>query len=58
MRDSLKKAQENYRKKCRIYQFRVNRETEADIAEWLDKGDTARRLKVLIRQDINKNPSE
>lgn len=58
MKESLKKAQENYRKKCRIYQFRVNRETEADIAEWLDKGDTARRLKVLIRQDINKNPSE
>lgn len=58
MKESLKKAQENYRKKCRIYQFRVNRETEADIADWLDKGDTARRLKALIRQDINKNPSE
>lgn len=57
MRDSLKRAQENYRKKCKLYQFRVNRETESDIVEWLDRGDTAARLKALIRQDIKNNPS-
>lgn len=57
MRDSLKRAQENYRKKCKLYQFRVNRETESDVVEWLDRGDTAARLKALIRQDIKNNPS-
>lgn len=57
MRDSLKRAQENYRQKCRLYQFRVNKETETDIVEWLDRGNTAARLKALIRQDIKNNPS-
>lgn len=57
MYESLKRAQENYRHKCRLYQFRVNRETESDIVEWLDRGDTAARLKTLIRQDIKNNPS-
>ena len=57
MYESLKRAQENYRQKCRLYQFRVNRETESDVVEWLDRGDTAARLKALIRQDIKNNPS-
>lgn len=57
MYESLKRAQENYRQKCRLYQFRVNRETESDIVEWLDRGNTAARLKALIRQDIKNNPS-
>ena len=56
MRDSLKKAQENYRKKCKIYQFRVNKETEGDVADWLEQGNTAARLKQLIRQDIKNTP--
>lgn len=56
MQESLKRAQENYRQKCRIYQFRVNRETDGDIVEWLDRGDTAARLKALIRQEIKSNP--
>ena len=56
MRDSLKKAQANYTKKCRIYQFRVNKETEGDVADWLEQGNTAARLKQLIRQDIKNNP--
>lgn len=57
MKESLKRAQETYRQKCRIYQFRVNRETESELAEWLDRGNTAARLKALIRQDIKNNPS-
>lgn len=57
MKESLKRAQETYRQKCRIYQFRVNRETERELAEWLDRGNTAARLKALIRQDIKNNPS-
>ena len=57
MYESLKRAQENYRQKCRLYQFRVNKETESEIVEWLDRGNTAARLKALIRQDIKNNPS-
>lgn len=51
-----KEGTKNYRKKCRIYQFRVNKETEGDVADWLDEGNTAARLKALIRQDIKNNP--
>lgn len=54
MNESLKKAQENYRQKCKIINIRVNRETEADIIEWLSKGDAGPRIKELIRQDIKK----
>jgi oligoribonuclease NrnB/cAMP/cGMP phosphodiesterase (DHH superfamily) len=58
MQESLKKAQENYRQKCKIFNLRVNRETEADIVEWLSRGDAAPRIKALIREDIKKSPAE
>lgn len=54
MNEALKRAQAAYRKKCKIFSLRVNRETEADIIDWLAKPKAATRLKKLIRQDINK----
>ncbi len=54
MNESLKKAQETYRQKCKIINIRVNKETEADIMEWLSHGDAAPRIKALIRADIKK----
>lgn len=57
MRDSLKKAQANYDKKCRLFQIRVNRETESDIDDYLNQPRAGTRIKELIRQDIKNNPS-
>lgn len=56
MRDSLKKAQANYNKKCRVVVLRINKETEPEIIKWLDQGRVATRVKQLIRQDIENNP--
>lgn len=56
MRDSLKKAQANYNKKCRVVVLRINKETEPEIIKWLDHGKVATRVKQLIRQDIENNP--
>lgn len=56
MNETLKRAQETYRQKCKIINIRVNKETEADIVEWLDRGDTSARIKKLIREDIKNNP--
>ena len=56
MRESTKRAQANYNKKCKLYQLRVNLETEKDIADWLNQGQTATRIKALIRKDIKDNP--
>lgn len=55
MKDSLKRAQAAYSKKCKIFSLRVNRDTEPDIIEWLSKPNAGTRIKQLIRQDIN-NP--
>lgn len=57
MKESLKKAQARYSKKCKFYTMRVNLETEPDIAEWIAKPGAASRIKALIRQDIQ-SPSE
>lgn len=57
MRESLKKAQETYRQKCKILNIRVNKETEADILAWIEKGNAGSRIKKLIREDIQKNPA-
>ena len=57
MQESLKKAQETYRQKCKIINIRVNKETESDIIEWLSRGDAAPRIKKLIRDDIKTDPA-
>lgn len=57
MKETLKKAQAAYNKKCKVIQVRINKETEADILEWLAKGAAGTRIKELIRQDIKKNPA-
>lgn len=56
MRESTKRAQENYQKKCKVLPLRINKETEADILEWIARGHAATRIKKLIREDIKKNP--
>ena len=56
MNESLKKAQANYNKKCKTLTFRINKETESDIVEWIERGQAATRLKTLIRADLKKNP--
>ena len=56
MHESLKRAQRNYAKKCRLFQIRVNKETETDIDEWLNQPCAGSRIKELIRQDIKNNP--
>ena len=56
MNEALKKAQQTYAKKCKFVQVRVNRETEADILEWIERNQAATRIKELIREDIKKNP--
>ena len=54
--EALKKAQETYNKKCKVFVIRVNREAEPDVIEWLERGDIAPRLKALIKKDIKDNP--
>lgn len=52
MRESLKKAQANYQKKCKIINIRLNKETDADIIEILNsKENTQGYIKELIRKD-------
>jgi hypothetical protein len=57
MRESLKKAQEAYRQKCKIVNLRINKETEPDILAWIEKGNAGSRIKKLIREDIQKSPA-
>lgn len=52
MKESLKKAQQNYSKKCKMLQVRINKETEADLIEWVERGQAATRIKRLIREAI------
>ena len=54
MNESLKKAQKNYQDKCKIITVRVNKETEPDIIQWLEKneGSAGTKIKELIRQSI------
>ena len=52
MKESLKKAQANYQKKCKVYNIRINTETEADLLAWMQEGKAATRIKKLIRDDI------
>ena len=58
MRESLKRAQRVYSKKCKIFSLRVNRETEPDLIDWLKLPDAGTRIKELIRQDIKKDPAD
>ena len=54
MRESLKRAQAEYMKKCKIFSLRVNKETESDIIDWLAQPRAGSRLKALIRANIRK----
>lgn len=56
MKESLKKAQANYNKKCKQLLIRINKETEPDILEWISRGKPTSRIKELIRKDIKENP--
>ena len=56
MKESLKKAQAVYSKKCKILNLRINKETESDILAWIERGNAGTRIKDLIREDIIKNP--
>lgn len=58
MRQSLKKAQEKYNGKCKMFHLRLNKETESDIIEWLGRGQAGTRIKALIRKDIENSPAE
>lgn len=55
MKESVKRAQEKYQQKCRLYNIRVNTETEKDIVDWMQKGPVGSRIKKLIREDIKIN---
>lgn len=56
MNEALKRAQLAYAKKCKFVQLRFNTETETELVEWLNRGNTATRIKELIREDLKKNP--
>lgn len=56
MNEALKRAQAAYSKKCKFVQLRFNTETETELIEWLNRGNTATRIKKLIRKDLEKNP--
>jgi oligoribonuclease NrnB/cAMP/cGMP phosphodiesterase (DHH superfamily) len=54
MNEALKKAQKTYSAKCKILTVRINRETEPDLIEWLEKneGSAGTKIKELIRQSM------
>ena len=56
MNEALKRAQSSYNKRCKMVQVRVNKDTEKDILEWIERGQAATRIKELIRADMKKNP--
>lgn len=56
MNEALERAQKTYNSKCKMVQVRVNKETETDILEWIERGQAATRIKELIRADLKKNP--
>lgn len=55
MRESLKRAQAEYMKKCKIFSLRINKETESDILDWIARPAAGSRIKELIREDIRKH---
>lgn len=53
MKESMKKAQAEYNKKCKLFQLRINREKEADIIKWLeDQENPSGKIKELIRKEM------
>ena len=54
VKDSLKRAQQKYCKKCKIFTIRINRETESDILDWIAQPGAGSRIKKLIREDIQR----
>lgn len=58
MKESLKKAQDKYNQKCRLYNIRINTETEKDLLAWMQEGHASSRIKKLIREDIERRQQE
>ena len=56
MNESLKNAQKEYTKKCKLVTIRMNRETEADLIAWVEanEGKAGTIIKNLIREEINR----
>lgn len=57
MKDSLKKAQKKYREeRAKLFTFRFNRETDADIIAALEAKDNMQEyIRNLIRADIRRS---
>lgn len=58
MSESLQRAQANYQEKCKVISIRFNRETEADLIDWLEVHAETRNagtiIKNMIRQEIER----
>jgi len=56
MNESLKNAQKEYTKKCKLVTIRMNRETEADLIAWVEanEGKAGTIIKDLIREQLKK----
>lgn len=53
--DALRRAQENYFRKLRSWDFCVNRETDADMVEWLEgQANVTAYLRDLVRKDMRR----
>lgn len=52
--ESLVRAQEKYQGKCKILTVRFNRETDADLIEWLNRnqGQASTKIKDMIRASL------
>ena len=51
--ESLKRAQDNYQKKCRHFCMRLRRDNDADIIEWLESTkNPSSQIKDMIRLQI------
>lgn len=58
MRDSLRRAQAKYDRKRRTWDFSVNRDTDADLVEWLERqANVTAYLRDLVRKDMRRKKS-
>lgn len=54
MNESLKNAQKEYTKKCKLVTIRMNRETEADLIAWVEanEGRAGTLIKEMIKKEL------
>lgn len=53
MHESLKRAQEKYNLKHTQFHMKLNKETDADVIEWIkDQSSASASIKALIRANI------